>query len=56
MPKHTQVYNKHESVFADPFATIMKDVSNNMKNSHFKVEALNIDKHILDTNFLFLQF
>jgi len=54
--KHTQVYNRYESVFADPFATIMKNVSDNLKNSYFKVEALEVDEHVIDKDFLFSQF
>ena len=54
--KHTQVYNRYERSFGDPYATIMKDVSDNIKNTYFKVEALNNNKHNIDTNFLYSQF
>ena len=53
---HIQVYNKKELIIGDPFASIMKEVSDNIKNSHFKVVALDFHKHAIDTNFLFSQF
>ncbi len=55
--KHFQVYNKDDPCcFRDPFTSIMKGVSDKLENPNFKVVVLNIDKHIVDTNFLFSQF
>ena len=55
--KHFQVYNKNDTCcFKDPLASIMKGASDNLGNPNFKVFVLNIDSHIMDTNFLFSQF
>jgi len=55
--KHFQVYNKKDDCcFYDPYASIMKEVSDNLGSPNFKVITLNIDSHIIDTNFLFSQF
>ena len=50
--KHFQVYNKLEWYLA----SMTKGASDNLGSPNFNVESLNIDKHIIDIDFLFSQF
>ena len=54
---HTLVYNKYDDCcFGKPWSTIMRDVGINLKSKYFKVEELDVHKHIIDKKFLFNQF
>ena len=50
--KHFQVYNKNERISA----LIMKEVSDNLGSTNFKVESHDVDHHIIEPNFIFSQF
>ena len=50
--KHFQVYNKN---FRN-LTSMIKLTSDNLGSPNFNVELLNVDKHIIDINFLFSQF
>ena len=51
--KHFQVYNKSDPLI---FLSMAQATADNIGITNFKVELANIDKHVIDIDFLFSQF
>lgn len=55
--KHYQVYNMDDPCcYHKPYSSMMKKISNKLQDNNFKVIELNMNKHVIDINYLFSKF